>query len=86
MAYPSISARLMAVADVYDALISRRVYKEPFSHAQSASIIAQGKGQHFDPDIVDAFMAIQDECLAIAAEFSDSDDDINVLRKRLLPQ
>jgi putative two-component system response regulator len=81
-----ISARLMAVADVYDALISRRVYKEPFSHAQSASIIAQGKGQHFDPDIVDAFMAIQDECLAIAAEFSDSDDDINVLRKRLLPQ
>jgi putative two-component system response regulator len=81
-----VSARLMAVADVYDALISRRVYKEPFSHADSVSIIAQGRGQHFDPDIVDAFLAIQHECLAIAAEFSDSDDDMAELRDRLLPQ
>ncbi len=80
-----VSARLMAVADVYDALISRRVYKEPFSHAHSVSIIAQGRGQHFDPDIVDAFLSIQDACLTIATKFSDSDADMAELRVRLQP-
>lgn len=68
-----ISARLMAVADVYDALISRRVYKEGMPHEQAVQIIAQGKGNHFDPDIVDAFLEIVDEFKSIAARFSDSD-------------
>ena len=71
-----ISARLMAVADVYDALISRRVYKTPMPHADAVAIILDGKGSHFDPDIVDAFLAIQDEFLEIAQRYADSDRDI----------
>jgi putative two-component system response regulator len=72
----SISARLMALADVYDALISRRVYKEPMGHEQALAIIRQGSGSHFDPDIVEAFLAIEAEFRAIAARFADSDDDL----------
>jgi putative two-component system response regulator len=53
-----ISARLMAVADVYDALISRRIYKDGMSHEAAMSIIAEGRGTHFDPDIADAFLAL----------------------------
>lgn len=68
-----ISARLMAVADVYDALISRRVYKEGMSHEQAVQIIIEGKGKHFDPDMVDAFLVIAEEFKAIAARFADSD-------------
>ncbi|MEY4140494.1 MAG: hypothetical protein RLZZ371_2676, partial [Pseudomonadota bacterium] len=71
-----ISARLMALADVYDALISRRVYKEGMPHAKAVAIIVDGRGSHFDPDVLDAFMAIQDEFLAIAARFVDTDKDI----------
>jgi putative two-component system response regulator len=71
-----MSARLMAVADVYDALISRRVYKEGMPHAQAVGIIAQGRGSHFDPDIADAFVALRDEFYAIAQRFADSDDDL----------
>src|SRR3954464_13912150 len=51
-----VPARLMAVADVYDALISRRVYKPPFPHEKSVAIIKEGRGKHFDPYMVDAFM------------------------------
>lgn len=65
------SARLMALADVYDALISRRVYKPPFSHETALSIIAEGRGRHFDPDVVDAFMAVQEEFRHIAARYAD---------------
>ena len=71
-----ISARMMAVADVYDALISRRVYKEGMPHEKAVSIITEGRGQHFDPDIVDAFLAAKDQFRAIALEFADSDDDL----------
>ena len=66
-----ISARLMAVADVYDALISRRVYKEAMTHEQAVQIIAEGRGTHFDPDLVDAFLKISDEFRAIAERFAD---------------
>ncbi|MET0047066.1 MAG: two-component system response regulator [Sedimenticola sp.] len=71
-----ISARLMAVADVYDALISRRVYKPPFPHEKAVAIILEGKGNHFDPDMVDAFMEIADEFYEISQEFSDSEADV----------
>jgi putative two-component system response regulator len=71
-----ISARLMAVADVYDALISRRVYKEGMPHAKAASIIAEGRGSHFDPDIVDAFMALQEQFQEVAKRYADSDEDL----------
>ena len=74
-----LSARLMAVADVYDALISRRIYKTPMSHAQAVEVMRAGRGSHFDPDVVDAFLAIEDEFKATAERFSDSDEDL--LRK-----
>jgi len=71
-----IAARLMAVADVYDALISRRVYKEPMPHAQAMEVIRQGSSAHFDPDIVEAFLAIADEFEAIARRFADTHEDV----------
>ena len=71
-----ISARLMAVADVYDALISRRVYKEGMSHDDAVQIIIEGSGKHFDPDIVDAFLTLQDDFKNIAAKYVDSDEDL----------
>ena len=71
-----ISARIMALADVYDALISRRVYKEPLPHAQAVHIIEQVSGRHFDPDVVQAFVAIQDTFETIALAFADSYADL----------
>jgi len=67
-----ISGRLMAISDVYDALISKRVYKEAFTHETAAEYIREGKGTHFDPDVVDAFFAREAEFIAIAARFSDA--------------
>ena len=61
----------MAVADVYDALISRRVYKPPFPHEQAVEMIRAGRGQHFDPDMVDAFVRIAEEFRAIARRYAD---------------
>ncbi len=77
-----VSARLMAVADVYDALISRRVYKNSMPHDKAISIIQEGRGSHFDPDMVDAFLAIQDEIQSIAARYADTDADMDVKRKQ----
>jgi putative two-component system response regulator len=70
------SARLMAVADVYDALISMRAYKQPMSHERATEIIAEGRGSHFDPDIADAFLAINTEFKEIAARFQDGSGEI----------
>jgi len=67
-----VSGRLMALADVYDALITKRVYKPAFSHEKAMSIIHEGRGTHFDPDIVDALDAIEDQFISIANEFSDA--------------
>ncbi|WP_269533879.1 two-component system response regulator [Chitinimonas sp. BJYL2] len=67
------SARLMAVADVYDALISKRVYKPAFPHQQAVDLMREGRGSHFDPDILDAFLAIEAEFLAIADRFRDAE-------------
>ena len=66
-----LSARLMAVADVYDALISRRPYKEPFPHETALRMIEEGRGKHFDPQIVQALHDIQDTIAAIAREWQD---------------
>lgn len=71
-----VSARLMAVADVYDALVSRRVYKEGMPHEKAVQIIVEGKGCHFDPDMVDAFVEIHEEFLAIARRYADTDTDM----------
>ena len=71
-----LSARLMAVADVYDALISRRVYKEGMPHEKAVQIINEGSGTHFDPDIVIAFNDSADAFRDIARRFADSDTDL----------
>lgn len=64
-----LSGRLMAIADVYDALISERVYKKAFSHEKAKSIILEGRESHFDPQLVDAFLAIEQEFVAIADKY-----------------
>lgn len=74
-----ICARLMALADVYDALISRRIYKEPISHAEAFAIIESEKSIKFDPDIVDASVAYQGDFLAVARRY---EDDANAIKKK----
>ena len=71
-----ISARLMAVADVYDALISRRVYKDAMPHAQAVQVMIEGRGRHFDPDMVDAFLAVADQFQRIAVTYADGDAEL----------
>ena len=66
-----LSARLMAVADVYDALISRRIYKAPMSHEQASEIVIAGRGLHFDPDICEAFVALEAQFRMISTRFYD---------------
>ncbi|MBN1942036.1 MAG: HD domain-containing protein [Phycisphaerae bacterium] len=68
-----ISARLMAVADVYDALRSERCYKKALSHEEARDLIAGGTGSHFDPAVVEAFLNAEDKFIAIAEEFSDAE-------------
>lgn len=68
-----VSARLMAVADVYDALISKRVYKPAFSHEQACATIVKGRATHFDPDMVDAFVELAEDFRAIAQRYPDPD-------------
>lgn len=70
-----ISARLMALADVYDALKSRRVYKVAMPHEEAFEFIVNNRGLHFDPDIVDAFIEIQDDFRDISARFQDTESD-----------
>ena len=78
-----ISARLMALADVYDALISRRVYKEGMSHDKAVAIIQEGRGSHFDPDIVDAFLEIQTDFETVASRYTDSDAEMDKKREHI---
>lgn len=66
-----VSARLMAIADVYDAMINPRIYKKAIPHDQVMATIKEGRSTHFDPDIVDAFVALEDEVIKIAKFFSD---------------
>lgn len=66
-----VCARLMAIVDVYDALISRRPYKEPMTHEQAYAIITDGLGTHFDPEAVQAFCDIKDKVAQIALKYAD---------------
>ena len=63
-----LSARIMAIADVFDALVSRRSYKEPFTYEKAFEIIEEGAGQHFDPEIAKLFLASKEEAIEIAEE------------------
>ena len=66
-----LSARILALADVYDALTSSRCYKDAFSHVHSKDIIIEGRGKHFDPDIVDAFLRCEQAFIDIRKRFQD---------------
>ena len=65
------AARLMSVADVYDALTSRRPYKEPWSHSDARAEILKHRGSQFDPDVVDAFIATEDEFVRLSKEYAE---------------
>lgn len=66
-----LSARIVALGDVYDALTSRRPYKEAFSHERSKAIILEGRGTHFDPDVVDAFLNREEHFIMVRQSFQD---------------
>ncbi len=66
-----LESRFMALADVYDALVSKRVYKESFSYEKTLQIIIDGRGKHFDPFLVDAFIEIEDQFREIAQTYLD---------------
>ncbi len=64
-----LAGRITAIADVFDALTSKRPYKEPVSLEKSFSIIKESRGSHFDRKVVDAFFAVEDEILSIRDKF-----------------
>ena len=70
-----LCARIVAVADVYDALTTKRVYKAAFSHEKAVAIIRDGRGRHFDPDIVDAFEANNAQFQAIREQFARREEE-----------
>ena len=70
-----LSARVMAVADVFDALVSKRSYKQPFTFEKAMQIITEGSGKHFDPLVVDAFVGAQDALRRVEHEFSQLTDE-----------
>ena len=77
-----LCGRIMAVADIYDALISRRCYKNAFPHARARALMDDLRGTTFDPVVLDAFLAIEDEVRQIAALFRDETDDAPVDTRR----
>jgi putative two-component system response regulator len=64
-----LSARIVALADVYDALVSKRVYKNAYNHNIAKSIILEGRGRHFDPMVVDAFLECEEQFIEINQRF-----------------
>lgn len=68
-----LSARILALGDVYDALTSKRVYKDVFTHEKSRGIIVQGRDTHFDPDVVDAFLAVEEPFIDIKKRYTNND-------------
>ncbi|WP_425488921.1 HD-GYP domain-containing protein [Cognatilysobacter xinjiangensis] len=70
-----LSGRIMAVADIYDALISRRCYKDPFPHERAMQMMRELRGVTFDPVVLDAFFAIEKEIRRIAGNFRDEDEE-----------
>jgi len=71
-------SRITAIADVFDALTSKRPYKEAFSLEKSFRIIKEERGSHLDPDVVDAFFGVQDEILAIKNKYKDEHESLLV--------
>jgi putative two-component system response regulator len=71
-----LSARMVALADVYDALISNKIYRQGMSHDAAIGVIFGERGQHFDPDVVDAFMELTVEFEEVAKRFADTEQDM----------
>lgn len=71
-----IAGRIVAIADVFDALTTKRPYKEPFSLEKSYAIIKEDRGNHFAPDVVDAFFAVEDEILEIKERYKDEGESL----------
>lgn len=71
-----LSARIVALADVYDALITQKVYKDGMSHDAAVRVIASERGGHFDPTITDAFLEIQHEFKEISQRYADTETDM----------
>lgn len=67
-----LCGRIVALADVYDALTTKRVYKDAFSHEKARAIIVEGAGAHFDPDVVDAFLHCEEEFVSIREQLDDA--------------
>ncbi len=70
------AARILALADVYDALISSKVYKAGVTHMAALQVIVNERGLHFDPDVVDAFVDAETDFATIAQQFADTEDDM----------
>ena len=68
--------RIVAISDVFDALVSKRPYKEPFSLEKAYNIIRESRGSHFDPDVVDAFFEAEDEILKIKERYKDEGESL----------
>ena len=66
-----LCARVMAVADVFDALLARRPYKRPMPFEAALTLVADGRGSHFDPAVVDAFFRRLDDVRAVATRYAD---------------
>ena len=73
-----LASRILAIGDVYDALVSKRCYKESFTHARSREIILEGHGKHFDPDVADAFVSVEDKFIAIKQRNVDTHKELLV--------
>ena len=65
-----VSGRLVALVDAYDALVVQRAYRPAVSHEAAVEAIASGRGQHFDPDVVDAFLTVQEQFRKLDARHS----------------
>ena len=76
-----LSARIVGLADVYDALVSKRVYKEAYQHDVAKSIIENERERHFDPMIVDAFLSCEDKFVEISRRFSENQNGFKPLQK-----
>lgn len=80
-----LCGRIVAVADVYDALTSQRVYKPAYSHDVAVDIIQEGSGSHFDPGIVEGFLALQDQFRLVKEQRSDDDEESRGFLPRISP-
>ncbi|MBR6318450.1 MAG: HD-GYP domain-containing protein, partial [Fibrobacter sp.] len=73
-----LSARIMAVADVFDALVAERVYKKPFTYEKAMAIITEGAGKHFDPTIVETFTHISEKLYSERTRLDQSGSEASI--------